>query len=136
MSKSEKGYMKPFNDINFPMGDSGGIRMIFDMKGSRSLYFKVTGHQAYDLFCKYAAQTLDDASTRDFAVNMLFSGVRWFSMSKSHREERSGGISFRELPVAGACKRGIQFSFSTGGDALICVRFAYANVTMRAVRRR
>ena len=132
---ANKGYMQTFNDDDFSTDDRDGIRMILDMKGTRCLFFKVTSHQAYDIFRKDAGNSYDNVSMRDFAVNVLFSGVEWFSMNKLHGGERTGCVSFRELPVACAGKKGIQFCFSAGGDARICGGVAYTKVTMRAVRR-
>ena len=43
--------MQTFNDRVFSLAANDGICLIFDIKGSRRLYFKVTCRQAYDLFC-------------------------------------------------------------------------------------
>jgi len=122
--------MHSFNGSDFSMNGSDGLRIVFDMKGTRSIYFKVTWHRAYNLFCKGVGDILDGVAMPDFVMEMLFSGVRWFSMGKSH----GGGTrdaSFCGFPMECAGKKCARFCFSTDEDALICMRFAYTHVTMR-----
>ena len=126
-----KGRMQSFSGSDFLLDGSDGFRMIFDMKGGRSLYFKLTGNQAYNQFCRGVLGDLEDASMRDFVIEMLFSGLGSFSMNKLHGGERTGGVPFCELPVGPVGKKRIRFCFFTGENTLICMRFAYTHVTMR-----
>ena len=64
--------MQTFNDSEFSLVGNDGVRMFFDMKGSGSLYFKITDRQAYDLFCREMGIRPDDNVSPDFVMEILF----------------------------------------------------------------
>ena len=126
--------MQTFNDSEFSLVGNDGVRMFFDMKGSGSLYFKVTDHQAYDLFCREMGIRPDDNVSPDFVMEILFTGVSWFGMDKISGKEAADRILSCEASSECECKKKVRLNFSTGGGASICLRIKYDQMTIRRAR--
>ena len=126
--------MQTFNDSEFSLVGNDGVRMFFDMKGSGSLYFKVTDRQAYDLFCREMGIRPDDNVSPDFVMEILFTGVSWFGMDKISGKEAADRILSCEASSECECKKGIRINFSTSGGASICLRIKYNQMTIRCKR--
>ena len=114
-------------------GDTG-VRMVFDIKGAGSLYFKVTGRQAYDLFCREIGIRPDDSASPDFEMEILFAGVSWFSMDKMPGREAVARTLSCEASGESDRKKKVRLNFSTGGGASICLRIKYDQMTIRRTR--
>ena len=126
--------MQTFNDSEFSLVGNDGVRMFFDMKGSGSLYFKVTDRQAYDLFCREMGIRPDDNVSPDFVMEILFTGVSWFGMDKISGKEAADRILSCEASSECECKKGIRINFSTSGGASICLRIKYDQMMIQSKR--
>ena len=134
MPEGKKGSMQTFNGRFFSLSVNDGIRMIFDMKGSRSLYLKVSGRQAYDLFRREVGIRPDEGLSTNFVMEMLFTGISWFSMGKMQSQESADRTLSYEVPNEYGSKKDVQLNFSTSEHALICLRIKYGQVTIRRMQ--
>ena len=134
MTEGNDGFMQTFNDSEFSLVGNDGVRMFFDMKGSGSLYFKVTDRQAYDLFCREMGIRPDDSVSPDFAMEIFFTGVSWFGMDKISGKEAADRILSCEASSECECKKGIRINFSTSGGASICLRIKYDQMMIQSKR--
>lgn len=126
--------MQTFNGSEFSLVGNDGVRMFFDMKGSGILYFKDTGRQAYDLFCREMGIRPDDNVSPDFVMEILFTGVSWFSMDKMPGREAVVRTLSCEASGESDRKKKVRLNFSTSGGASICLRIKYDHMTIRRKR--